>query len=282
MMKIIDAHMHFSNITRFVNMAKSISLVNYSEEGLKREFEQSDIIMGIGMGVNESKRKSFPDEKVQNPMNLDLESKTPETLRYCAGINPFCLTGESIRGLEKDIELPAVVGLKIYPGYYPVYVYDKIYEPVYKLAEKYDLPVVIHTGDTFSYRGYLEFSHPLTVNRLAAEYKKVNFIIAHFGNPWVMDTAVVISNNTNVFADLSGLIVGSQQRVEELMGERLFIDNIRRGLIYDKIYHKVMFGSDWPLVPIAPYIEFIKLLIPEENYEDVFFNNAQRVFSKIR
>ncbi|MDD3267830.1 MAG: hypothetical protein PHX14_00785 [Syntrophomonadaceae bacterium] len=54
MMKIIDAHMHFSNITRFVNMAKSISLVNYSKEGLKREFEQSDIIMGIGMGVNES------------------------------------------------------------------------------------------------------------------------------------------------------------------------------------------------------------------------------------
>ncbi|MEN6328093.1 MAG: hypothetical protein ABFD18_18015 [Syntrophomonas sp.] len=97
-MKIIDAHMHFSNITRFVNMAKSISLVNYPEEGLKREFEQSDIVMGIGMGVNESKRKSFPDEKVQNPMNLDLESKTPETLRYCAGINPFCLTGETFKG----------------------------------------------------------------------------------------------------------------------------------------------------------------------------------------
>lgn len=281
-MKLIDAHMHFSNIKRFINMSKSISFVDYSSEGLKREFSKSNIIMGIAMGLNETEKKSFPDEKAQNPMNLDLESNIPETLRCCIGINPFSLTQESINRLENELKKPFTVGLKIYPGYYPLHICNHIYAPIYELAEKYDLPVVIHMGDTFSHRGHLEFSQPLTVNQLAADYKKVNFVIAHFGNPWVMDTAVVLSNNTNVYTDLSGLIVGNQKLVENLSGERLFVDNIRRGLLYDKLYHKVMFGSDWPLVPIEPYIEFIKLLIPEENYEDVFFNNAQRIFKRLQ
>lgn len=277
-MKIIDAHMHFSNIKRFKNTAQSISKVDYTGEGLRKEMVQSNVYKCIAMGVTETAEKNFPDQDSINPMGVDL-SDIPENLTYCLGINPYNL--DKIDTIENKLADQSVVGIKIYAGYYPFHISHGVYKPIYQLAEKYGLPVVIHMGDTFSHRAYLEFSHPLAVNKLAGHYKNVNFVIAHLGNPWVMDTALVLSNNTNIFADLSGLIVGDQEKIQELEKEKLFIDNIKRGLIYGNIYEKIMFGTDWPLVPINEYIDFIKFLIPKEYYADVFWNNAHRVFNRL-
>ena len=39
--------------------------------------------------------------------------------------------------------------MKIYPGYEPFYPNDKKFDPLYDLCEKYDLPLMIHTGEIF-------------------------------------------------------------------------------------------------------------------------------------
>lgn len=283
-MKIIDAHLHFSKIESFRKTAKDISLVDYSATGLTKEFENNNIIIGIGMGVTEETRGGFPDVSSSNPMNLDLEDKLPSKLAYCVGINPVTLIGErkdqELFQIEEELKSDAI-GIKIYAGYYPFYVYDGVYEPIYALAEKYDVPVVIHSGDTYSDRGLLKYSHPLTVDELAVKYRNIRFVIAHLGDPWVMETAELISKNSNVFTDISGLIVGDKKEVERWKNEKLFVEHIKRALIYGDNYFKILFGSDWPLVQIGPYIEFVKELIPEEFHEHVFYRNALRVFSKL-
>ena len=43
-----------------------------------------------------------------------------------------------------------------------------------------------------------------------------------------------------------------------------------------------MYGSDWPLVNIPLYIRMISYIIPEEHYEEVFYQNALRIFPKIK
>ncbi|KUO59896.1 MAG: amidohydrolase [Gracilibacter sp. BRH_c7a] len=279
-MDIIDAHMHFSNITRFINTAKSISKVDYSGKGLKNEFLKSKVSMGIGMGVTELSEKTFPDSNSSNPMKLDLEDNIPENIKCCLGINPFSLNKQALEDIENELQQDHVVGFKIYPGYYQIEVYDQLYEPLYKLAQDYDLPVIIHSGDTYSFRGYFEYSHPLKINKLAIEHPEVNYVIAHMGNPWLMDAALVLSNNTNVYADLAGLIVGDSKKISALSDQQVFVENIQRALIYDdKVYQKILYGSDWPLVPIKPYINFIKKLVPKQYHKDVFYNNALRLFN---
>ena len=52
-------------------------------------------------------------------------------------------------------------------------------------------------------------------------------------------------------------------------------------MTYLSDYKKIMYGSDWPLVNLENYLSVIKRLIPEDEYENVFFNNALRVFPKI-
>lgn len=285
-MKIIDAHLHFSDIESFKSTAKEISHLEYSSKGLNTEFEQCDIVVGIAMGLTEKEKGGFPDYDSENPMLLDLEAKTPDNLFCCVGINPLKLEGENknkeLDKIEAALKNEKTAGIKIYAGYYPYNVYEKIYEPVYELADAYNLPVVIHSGDTYSERGLLKYSHPLNIDELAVTHRRINFIIAHFGDPWIMDTAEIIRKNHNVFADLSGLIVGDAVNVKRFADERLFAEHIKRGLVYADNYNKVLFGSDWPLVQIKPFIEFIKMLIPEKYYDNVFYNNALSVFNRIK
>lgn len=280
-MKIIDAHIHYSNIDTFKDTAKNLSLVDYSFEGVKEEMEKAKVVLAIGMGVTETPEMGFPDYHAQTPMGLDLSATLPENIVYCAGINPYDMDMSAIQRLEQGIQKPNVVGMKIYLGYYPFYAYDDVYEPVYKLAEKYHLPVVFHTGDTYSERGLLKYSHPLAIDEVAVKHRKVNFMMAHFGDPWTLTGAEIIYKNSNVYADLSGLIVGTKKELEEAH-EGIFLDHLRHALVFSHSYDKLLFGTDWPLAPFGPYIEFIKKLIPETFHKDVFYRTALKVFPKIK
>lgn len=284
-MKIIDAHLHFSRIKSFVETARAVSKVNYSSRGLLNEFSGSGVVAGIGMGLKEIETGGFPDNSSPNPMMLDLEEELPDFIFTCIGINPVRLESPDQRSelleIEKAISQARVVGIKIYAGYYHYNIFDPVYFPVYELAEKYGLPVVIHCGATYSQKGLLKYSHPLNVDELAVRFRNVTFVISHLGDPWVMDTAAVIYKNSNVFADLSGLIVADSSGVDSVISDRVFMDHIRRGLVFESAYDRFLFGSDWPLVPIGPYIKFISYLIPEEYHSRVFFENALKVFKKL-
>ena len=283
-MKIIDAHIHFSKIYSFKETAEKISFVNYTGSGLENEFEEAGITLAIGMGVTEKEAWGFPDQASPNPMGLDLEYKAPDIVACCVGINPVKLeanTGKELDNIEMELLRPDVVGIKIYAGYYPYCVYDKVYEPVYKLSEKYNLAVVIHGGATYSDRALLKYSHPLAVDELAVNHRNINFVIAHLGDPWVMDTAAIVAKNPNVYADLSGLIVADGPQIQSQSKNRLAMDHIMQALIYAGNYKKFLFGSDWPLAPVKPYIEYVKDLVPEEFHEDVFLKNAINVFPKL-
>lgn len=281
-MKIIDAHLHLSRIASFQETADRKAFVDYTVEGLRREYREAGVVLGIGMGVTETISGGFPDRAAHNPMTLDMEEELPDFILECPGINPFLLQGdgmqEQLLALEKRLSHKQVAGIKIYAGYYPFYVTDSVYGPVYELAKQYRLPVVIHTGDTYSPRGLLKYSHPLTVDELAVSCRGVDFIICHLGDPWVMDGAEVVAKNDNVFADLSGLQVGDRAHFERFQKEPLYMDHLRRGLVYADRYDKMIFGTDWPLAPIEVYIDFVKQLVPERFWEDVFYRNAMRVF----
>ncbi|MDF2921158.1 MAG: amidohydrolase [Paenibacillaceae bacterium] len=285
-MSIIDIHVHLSNVESFRHTANHVSLVDYSAAGLKREFDRNGVVLGLGMGVTEQTAGAFPDSTSENPMNLDLEPEIPSFLMECVGINPTRLEGgqatAELDRIERRLQAATeVAGIKLYAGYYHHYVYDSIYGPVYELAQHYKLPVVIHTGDTYSMNGLLKYSHPLTVDELALQHRDVTFMLCHLGDPWVMDAAEVVSKNPNVYADLSGLVVGDREKFNRFMHEQLFMDHFRRALIYADCYDKMLFGTDWPLASVELYIEFIRQLIPESFHQAVFYDNARNVFTRI-
>ncbi len=52
-------------------------------------------------------------------------------------------------------------------------------------------------------------------------------------------------------------------------------------LEYQGIWHKIMYGSDWPLINIPDNIRNLGKIIPEQYWEAFYYENALRVYSRI-
>lgn len=192
-MKIIDAHVHYSNIAAFKETAQALAAIDYTASGLLKEFRNAGVIAGVGMGVTETVEGAFPDSAALNPMLLDLSGQLPDNLFTCVGINPLTLHLDGqLEALEQSLRSKNVVGIKLYAGYYHYNVGDEIYDPVYRLASTYELPIVIHGGLTYSDKGLLKYSHPLSMEETFLKHRNLTFMLCHLGDPWVMETAALL------------------------------------------------------------------------------------------
>src|SRR5262249_17359428 len=122
---------------------------------------------------------------------------------------------EHFAAVDASLRSGRVKALKGYLGYLHFGPDHAGYRPYYELAERHRVPVVFHTGDTYSARAKLRFAHPLLVDDVAVDHPRVNFGMAHVGNPGMVDAAEVIYKNVNVWADLSGLAVGDEETFAE-------------------------------------------------------------------
>lgn len=265
-MKIIDAHLHLvEHDPYFDRIAQNAGHAN-TVEHLKEQYEKLHITGGVVMG-----NRGLEPERHQYP----------QWLRYCIGLDRSFLEHHQVTKVLDQIEYHLrcanCAGIKLYPGYNPIYITDIVYEPVYELAEKYQKPVAVHTGETAGPNALLKYTHPLTLDEAAVKHPHVQFVMCHFGNPWLADAAAVVSKNPNVAADLSGLLEG-QFDVQRLCGDRRwYLDTLRAWLCYLD-YSRFMFGTDWPLVNLEQYIQFIQELVPEKHQEAVFYENAARIY----
>jgi predicted TIM-barrel fold metal-dependent hydrolase len=183
--------------------------------------------------------------------------------------------------VEKQLLEERVRALKGYLGYLHCGPDHAGYRPYYELAERYRLPVIFHTGDTWSPRAKLKFAHPLLVDEVAVDHPNVNFVMAHVGNPWMADAAEVIYKNLNVWADLSGLAVGDEDDFAAPERQETFsetLENLRRAMRYAERPTRWVYGSDWPLAPLATYRDWVMAAVPEVYHAMVFEENARRLF----
>ncbi len=51
--------------------------------------------------------------------------------------------------------------------------------------------------------------------------------------------------------------------------EPLIVNELRHGLMYAMSWDKILFGSDWPLAPIAAYLDFVMRIVPEKHVEKI-------------
>ncbi len=178
--------------------------------------------------------------------------------------------------MEERIRDGLVKGIKLYPGYDLYAINDPSLESVFRIAEKHDVPVMIHCGDTYATGAKVRQAHPLLVDDVAVDYPNVRFVICHLGNPWFQDTAEVLYKNDNVFADISGLTLGDF----DYAFERYLVTRVKDMIAYmGDPGRQIMYGSDWPLVEMGPYVKFMSdLEFPEEARDNIAWKTAAELF----
>jgi predicted TIM-barrel fold metal-dependent hydrolase len=193
---------------------------------------------------------------------------------------------EHFRRAEADVAEGKVVALKAYLGYFHYGPDSPSYRTYIRLASRYKIPFIFHTGDTWSTTAKVRFAHPLLVDDVAVDFPDVKFVLSHFGYPWLMDAAEVVYKNENVWADVSGLIVGGPAAFPtDAEGNPApgslaasVLPDLRKAFAYAEKPHRFLFASDWPMAPMASYRAFVASFIPKEHHAAVFETNARALF----
>jgi uncharacterized protein len=196
-------------------------------------------------------------------------------LYVVAGLDYTSFTPDHLVELADYVQAGKVRGLKLYPGYQPFYPNDPKWGPAYAFAAEHRIPVMIHTGDTFTAKGKLKYAHPLHVDEVAVDFPDVRFVICHIGNPWIRDCMEVVYKNANVFTDISGLTLGEfEDRFEVYIRKQVL-----EMLLYGVEPHAVLFGTDWPICSMESYLAFMEdLAIPEKDRSKILSDNAIELF----
>lgn len=254
---------------------------------IKHQMEQGKVKLAFAMPQLKEVNKE-KDDPLGIKAPLKVAAQIPGLLRVIGVADPTQSGREQMKNIERQIDenRETLVALKAYLGYVHAYPNDPGYVPYYKLAAKYQLPVIVHTGDTWQTKAKLKFAKPEHIDDVAADYPEVNFVIAHFGNPWVMDAAEIIFKNENVWADLSGLYVGDDKSIDELLKTGALPDRasgflpsaIKDAFKYATRFDRLLYGSDWPLSPMRSYRRVIEALVPADHHKEVFRTNAEQLF----
>ena len=196
-------------------------------------------------------------------------------LHVVAGISYLNYRERDLREIADYLKDGRVVGLKLYPGYEPFYPYDKRCQVLYDLAVEFDVPVMVHTGDTYTPRGKVRYAHPLNIDDVAVDNPEMKIVICHVGNPWVRDCMEVVYKNKNVYADISGLVLGNfTSHFEEYMRNQL-----RDMILYAGEPRYLLYGTDWPISNMGTYIDFMNNLpLSDRDRDRIFWENAAHLF----
>ena len=261
---IIDCHTHINNYHQ--EDVESLSLC-LSE--LRRNMRRNRIDLALVL-------TSYKVTAGRPSTKLVVEAtRGMDDVYVVAGISYIGYHPDQLAEIETYVTEGKVKGLKLYPGYEPFYPHDPKLDTVYAFAAKHKIPVMIHSGDTYSPKGKLKYSHPLQVDEVAVDHPDVNFVICHIGNPWIRDCMEVVYKNANVYTDISGLVLGNfSDRFEEYMRKQL-----QEMLLFGVEAENVLFGSDWPISSMESYVEFIEeLALPRKEKKKILFDNSVKVF----
>ena len=261
---IIDCHVHLNHYegTKHLPLEERV-------EALLRTMQASNVDYSI---ILSSYKVNADRPSTEQLVEV---TKKHDNLGVVAGFSIDNHTDGDFENCRRWLKDGQIKGMKLYCGYEHYYPYDKRYQRVYDLCVEFGVPVMIHTGDTFSSKGKLRYSHPLNIDEIAVDNPELKIIICHLGNPWIQDCEEVIYKNKNAYADISGLVLGDfTHYYEEFM-----VDKVTEFLNYAGEPRYLLYGTDWPISNMESYLNFVaKLELTDHSRELLMFRNAQALF----
>ena len=170
----------------------------------------------------------------------DLVALAPDKFLGFASVDPY--DPKAPERLQQAFAELNLCGLKLHPGRQHFYPSDQIAEPLYEICEKYDKPVIFHSGLSWEPDSLTKYCRPDVFEELAAAHPKLRMCLAHFGWPWCRETAMLMLRYPNVYTDTGALYFDcAREFYTQMLTKDVPVTWIDRSL-----RHQVMFGSNNP------------------------------------
>lgn len=177
---------------------------------------------------------------VTNEEIAALVKAAPDKFIGFAGADPF--DPRAAEKLEYAFSVLKLKGLKLHPSRQRFYPWDDALRPLYDICEKYDKPIVFHSGLSWEPDTLSKYARPVLFEELAYTRPNLRICLAHFGWPWVQETAMLMVKYPNLYADTGILYFDSAREFYR----RVFTQDIPATWIDRSLRHQVMFGSNNP------------------------------------
>jgi len=287
----VDTHAHIvralPSVTKLIESEAKLYGLSVQEkvEFLQREMDKARTAYILLMGIADSPA----DDPLGIKELLEIESLTPGVKLIGAADPRRGLDARHINAVRVQLKAhrSKIVALKCYLGYLGA-PDDPGYQPYYKLALEFNLPVIFHTGDVWGSKPDLTKSQPIGIDKVAREYPDLRIVMCHVGVPWHIDACEIAWKHDNVWVDLSGLVLGNDEYVVQLLKcdtlpdaiPGLVISDLRNALIFMDKWNRVLYGTDLGAIScsMANYRRFIERIIPVEHQQMVFQDNAEELF----
>ena len=158
----------------------------------------------------------------------------PLWLHPFVSFNPYTHT-DMVGELERLMDRWRVAGIKLTPPYQHYYPADARMYPLYARCQDLGLPILFHTGLS-TFRGTrLKYADPLLLDDVAVDFPELTIVLAHSGRGvWYEQAALLARLHHHVYLELAGLPPKNLTT---------YFPDLRR------LAPKMIFGSDWPVVP---------------------------------
>lgn len=236
--------------------------------------------------VEENVRRTLAEMKKHNVVLGIIGGSTQEVEAFLAaaperfwGSAAFMRAGsnvDSLRARHSSGKLAAIGEVMAqYEGLSPS---DPSFEPYWDMAEKLDIPVGVHTGQSSSgitQMGFpnfrVAFGNPIHFEGMLNRHPKLRVNMMHAGYPFLAETIGILSVYPQVYADI-GVISWILPREE-------FYAHLK-ALVRAGFGDRIMFGSDqmsWPeTIGLAINAIQSASFLAERQKQDILYNNAAR------
>ncbi len=113
---------------------------------------------------------------------------------------------DHVRKFEASLSDPKCLGIKIHPVEHKTDGDDEKYRIAYKMARKFNMPIMTHSWENSSYNPQQYRSHPDRFKKFLVEFNELTFVLGHAGGrPSTADSVMEIcSDFKNVYVDIAG------------------------------------------------------------------------------
>ena len=192
----------------------------------------------------------------------------PDRFSGLAGIDPFRgMAG--LKELEEAVNNMGFVGAHLYPHWCELPPDHRKYYPYYAKCCELDIPIMMQVGHNLIYsrnRRLPSVGRPIYLDQVAIDFPDLKLIGIHIGIPWTEEMISMCWKHENVYT--AGDAYAPKYWPEAFVH---YANSYGR--------HKVMFGTDWPVIdPIRAVDEFNDLNFRDEAKDLILRENAIRVF----
>jgi predicted TIM-barrel fold metal-dependent hydrolase len=192
----------------------------------------------------------------------------PQRFSGLAGIDPF-RGMQGLRDLEQAVREYGFVGAHLYPHWCGLAPDHAKYYPYYAKCCELDIPIMMQVGHNLVYsreRRLPSVGRPICLDQVAIDFPELRLIGIHIGIPWTDEMISMCWKHENVYT--AGDAYAPKYWPPAFVH---YANTFGR--------HKVMFGTDWPVIdPERAVREVDGLELREESKRMLMRDNALRVF----